>query len=302
MPVNLGNAEIQKVIKKCNGCIVWGGALELAPADDIFVRTEYSLYIDPLLLPSILSKKKAVGATHLVVDIPTGRGTKVKTIGEADLLAKDIIELGRRLDIHSHCVITHGEQPVGYAVGPSLEAKEALEVLMKKANVPDLVDKACHIAGAIFEIVGRKNGYNLAKDILRTGKAEKKLREIISLQGGNSALKPDELVVGDDILQIKAKKAGQVLWMDNNILVEIARAAGAPKDKGAGIVFSKKHGDVVANNEVLFTIYAEKARKLSRAEEILEEQEPIGVGKRMEMFIHKIKEAPVVRRAFVLDR
>ncbi|HLA21865.1 MAG TPA: hypothetical protein VJZ17_00295, partial [Nitrosopumilaceae archaeon] len=148
MPVNLGNAEMQKVIKKCNGCIVWGGALELAPADDIFVRTEYSLYIDPLLLPSILSKKKAVGATHLVVDIPTGRGTKVKTIGEADLLAKDIIELGRRLDIHSHCVITHGEQPVGYAVGPSLEAKEALEVLMKKANVPDLVDKACHIAGA----------------------------------------------------------------------------------------------------------------------------------------------------------
>jgi len=302
MPVNLGSEEMQKIVKKCNGCIVWGGALELAPADDIFVRTEYSLYIDPLLLPSILSKKKAVSATHLVVDIPIGRGTKVKTIGEADLLAKDIIELGRRLDIHSHCVITHGEQPVGYTVGPSLEAKEALEVLMKKANVPDLVDKACHIAGAIFEIVGRKNGYNLAKDILRTGKAEKKLREIIFLQGGNSTLKPDELVVGDNILQIKAKKAGQVLWMDNNILVEIARAAGAPKDKGAGIVFSKKHGDMVANNEVLFTIYAEKARKLSRAEEILEEQEPIGVGKRMEMFIHKVKEAPVVRRAFVLDR
>ncbi|HSD05075.1 MAG TPA: thymidine phosphorylase [Nitrosopumilaceae archaeon] len=173
MPVNLGSEEMQKVVKKCNGCIVWGGALELAPADDIFVKTEYSLYIDPLLLPSIMSKKKAVGATHLVVDIPAGRGAKVKTIGEADLLAKDIIELGRRLNIHTHCVVTHGEQPIGYTMGPVLEAKEALEVLMNKTNVPDLVDKACHIAGAIFEITGKKNGYNLAKEILRTGKAEK---------------------------------------------------------------------------------------------------------------------------------
>jgi len=302
MPVNLGSEEMKRVVQKCNGCIVWGGALELAPADDIFVRTEYSLHIDPLLLPSIMSKKKAAGATHLVVDIPTGRGAKVKTVGEADLLAKDIIELGRRLNIHTHCMITHGEQPVGLSVGPALEAREALEVLMNKKNAPDLVDKAYHIAGAIFEIAGKKNGYNLAKDVLRTGKAEKKLREIISLQGGNSKIKPDELVIGDQTLQIKAKKTGQVLWMDNNILVEIARAAGAPKDKGSGIIFNKKCGDKVTNNEVLFTIYAEKPRKLTRVQDILDEQEPIGIGKTMEMFIHKVKEPLIVRRAFVLDR
>ncbi|HSB57825.1 MAG TPA: AMP phosphorylase [Nitrosopumilaceae archaeon] len=302
MPVNLGSEEMKKVVLKCNGCIVWGGALELAPADDIFVRTEYSLHIDPLLLPSIMSKKKAVGATHLVIDIPTGRGAKVKTVGEADLLAKDIIELGRRMRIHAHCVITHGEQPVGLSVGPALEAREALEVLMNKRNIPDLFDKTCHIAGSIFEIAGKKNGYNLAKDILHTGKAEKKIREIISLQGGNSKLKPDDIVVGDQVFQLKAKKTGQVLWMDNNILVEIARAAGAPKDKGSGIVFNKKSGDKVVRNEVLFTIYAEKSRKLSRAQDILDEQEPIGIGKTTEMFIHKIKEPPMVRRAFVLDR
>ena len=302
MPVNLGSEEMKKVVQTCNGCIIWGGALELAPADDIFVRTEYSLHIDPLLLPSIMSKKKAVGATHLVVDIPTGRGAKVKTVGEADLLAKDIIELGSRMNIHTHCVITHGEQPIGLSIGPALEAREALEVLMDKKHIPDLFDKTCHIAGSIFEIVGKKNGYDLAKDILRAGKAEKKLREIISLQGGNSKLKPDDLVIGDQTLQIKAKKAGQVLWMDNNILVEIARAAGAPKDKGAGIVFNKKCGYKVTNNEVLFTIHAEKSRKLSRSQDILSEQEPIGIGKTMEMFIHKVKEPPVVRRAFVLDR
>ncbi len=93
MPVNLDTGEMKKVVAQTNGCIVWGGSLDLAPADDIFVQIEYPLSIDPLLLPSIMAKKKAVGANYLVLDIPAGRGTKVKTIGDADLLAKDFMEL-----------------------------------------------------------------------------------------------------------------------------------------------------------------------------------------------------------------
>ncbi len=302
MPVNIKNEEMKRIVKKCGGCIVWGGALDLAPADDIFVRTEYSLYIDPLLLPSIMSKKKAVGATHLVIDIPTGRGTKVKTIREADHLAKDLIELGRRLGIHTHCVLTHGEQPVGLTVGPSLEAKEALEVLMNEANVPDLIDKACNIAGSIFEITGKKGGYQLAREIIRNGKAEAKLREIIEMQGGNRNIKPKDLVVGEDILKIKAKKEGQMLWINNNAIVEIARSAGAPKDEGAGIVFNKKIGDPVSKDDVLFTVYAEKSRKLSRTQELLGEIEPVGIGKRADMIIHTVKEVPVIKKSFVLER
>lgn len=302
MPVNLGIEEMESIVKKCNGCIIWGGSLELAPADDIFVRTEYSLYIDPLLLPSIMSKKKAVGATHLVIDIPTGRGAKVKTIGEADLLAKDLIELGRKLGIHTQCVLTHGEMPVGYTLGASLEAREALSVLMNKSNIPDLIDKACHLAGSLFEMIGKDNGYHLAKEILRTGKAEKKMREIIALQGGNPRIGLDDFKIGQEVKEIKSKKSGQVLWMDNNSLVEIARAAGSPKDKGAGIVFNKKEGDRVKSGDLLFTVYAEKSRKLSRVEDLLSGLEPIGVGERKEMFIHKIKESPLVKRAFVIDR
>jgi AMP phosphorylase len=302
MPVDLTIEEMQNVVKKCNGCIVWGGSLDLAPADDIFVRTEYSLYIDPLLLPSIMSKKKAAGATHLVIDIPTGRGAKVKTISEADLLAKDLIELGRKLGIHTQCVLTHGEMPVGYTMGASLEAREALSVLMNKANVPDLVDKACHLAGSIFEMIGKNNGYNLAREILRTGKAEKKIREIISLQGGNPKIGLDDFQIGQYVKQIRSKKSGQILWMDNDPLVEIARAAGSPKDKGAGILLNKKEGDKVKTGDLLFTVYAEKSRKLQRVEDLLVELEPIGVGERREMFIHKIKESPLVKRAFVIDR
>lgn len=302
MQVDFGIDEMEEIVKKCTGCIVWGGSLELAPADDIFVRTEYSLYIDPLLLPSIMSKKKAVGATHLVIDIPTGRGAKMKTVGDADLLAKDLIELGRKLGIHTQCVLTHGETPVGYTLGPSLEAKEALSVLMNKANVPDLLDKACHLAGSIFEMVGKENGYHLASEIIRSGKAEKKMREIIAQQGGNPRISLDDIQIGDEVKKVRSKKSGMVLWMDNNLLVEIARAAGSPKDKGAGILLNKKEGDSTKAGDLLFTIYAEKSRKLSRAEDLLSEMEPIGIGERREMFIHKIKESPVVRRAFVIDR
>jgi AMP phosphorylase len=302
MPVDLGIKEMERVVRKCNGCIVWGGSLELAPADDIFVRTEYSLYIDPLLLPSIMSKKKAVNATHLVIDIPTGRGSKMKTIGESDLLARELIELGKRLGIHTQCVLTNGEKPVGFTLGPSLEAQEALSVLMNKKLVPDLVDKVCHLAGSIFEMVGKKGGYQLAREILHSGKAETKMREIISLQGGNPRIKIEDFVIGDETIEIKAKKAGQVLWMDNTTLVELARSAGTPKDKGAGIVLHKKVGDRVRIGDILFTIHAEKSRKLSRTEEMLPDLEPMGIGERAEMFIHKVKEAPLVKRAFVLDR
>ena len=302
MPVEFSTKKMLTILKKSNGCIVWGGAIELAPADEIFVKSEFSLHIDPMLLPSIMSKKKAVGATHLVVDIPTGRGAKMKTTGEADLLARDIIELGKRLGIHTHCVVTFGEQPIGNSVGPALEAKEALEVLMNKKNIPDLIDKTCNIAGSIFELVGKQNGYALAKKILESGKAEKKMREIIKTQGGNPSIKPENIPIGIHQANIRSEKSGLVIWIENRIIVELGRAAGAPKDKGAGIIFNKKIGDRVEKGEILFTVYAEKKYKLDRVKYILSTQTPLGVGKKSDMLIHTIKESPIVERTFVIDR
>ena len=302
MPVEFTINRMLQILKKSNGCIVWGGAIELAPADDIFVKTEFSLHIDPLLLPSIMSKKKAVGATHLTIDIPAGRGAKMKTTGEADLLARDIMELGRRLGIHTHCIVTFGEQPIGNTVGPALESKEALEVLMNQKQVPDLIDKACNISGSMFELLGKKNGYSLAKKILESGKAEQKMREIIKAQGGDSDILPEDIPIGKYSLVIRSEKSGQVLWMENRIIVEIGRAAGAPKDKGAGIIFNKKIGDSVEKGELLFTICAEKAHKLDRVKYILSTQLPLGVGKKSDMLIHTITESPIVERTFVIDR
>lgn len=302
MPVNLGVDEMKHVVDATNGCIVWGGDLYLSPADDIFVQVEFPLSIDPLLLPSIMSKKKAVGATHLVIDIPTGRGAKVKTIGEADLLAKDFIELGRRLNINVQCAVTYGEQPIGYVIGSGLEAQEALEILMRKSNTPDVIDKASHIAGTILEMSGQKNGREFALEILKSGKAEEKLREIIEHQGGDPKIKPGDIEIGKYGFDVESKKAGIVHWIDNHLLVEIARLAGSPKDKGAGIKLYKKIGDEVKKGEKLFTVYSEKSTKLSRATKILENGEAYGVATRREMLIHIVKEIPVTKKAFILER
>lgn len=301
MPVDLSLEEMKRVVKKANGCIVWGGRLDLAPADNLFIRIEYPLGIDPLLLPSIMAKKKAVGATHLVIDIPCGRGTKVKTIGDANLLAKDFIELGKKLKIKTRCVVTYGEQPIGYTIGAALEAREALEVLMGK-NIPDLIDKTIDIAEIIFKMVGKKGGRSLALKILNSGKAEKKLREIIKLQGGNEKIKPNDIKIGDYSFDIISDSKGLLLWLSNSSLVEIARAAGSPKDKGAGILLHKKVGSIVRKKDKILTIYAEKTRKLNRAIKLLEEQKPFAVGKRMEMLIHEIKEVPLHKKTFFFER
>lgn len=302
MPVNLGLEELERVVTKTNGCIAWGGTLNLSPADDAFIQVEYPLSIDPLLLPSIMSKKKAVGAEYLVIDIPTGRGTKMKTIGESDLLSKDFIELGRKLDIKTQCVLTYGEQPVGRCVGAGIEAREALEILMRKSNVPDVVDKVSHVAGTLMEMVGIRNGESVAREAIRSGKAEKKLREIIYHQGGDSEVKPDDIEIGQYGVDITSEHKGTVLWIDNTTLASVARAAGSPKDKRAGLVLNKKLGDHVNKGDILFTIYSDKTTKLSAAEAEVSADGIYGVADRREMMIHRVRDIPKPGKRVILDR
>jgi len=302
-PVNLTVEEILEVVNKTNACMVWGGALELAPADDLFIQVEYPLGIDPLLLPSIMSKKKAIGATHLVVDIPTGRGVKIKTIGEAHDLSYDFIDLGKRLGINVQCAITFGEQPIGYAVGPALEAKEALSAIM--GNSPaDLNEKATSIAGILFEMVGVKNGKQEAKKILQSGKAEKKLREIIEAQGGNPKIEPEDIQIGDKKAEVTADKDGEVLWIDNAGIAQIAREAGAPKEKGAGVLLKVKLGEHVRKGEAVINIYAERNTKLESALELAQQLKPIVISKKLEekTLIDRIPTKVVHRKTFTLER
>jgi AMP phosphorylase len=305
-PVNLSLSEIREVVKKTNACLVWGGALELAPADDLFIRVEYPLGIDPLLLPSIMSKKKAMGATHVVIDIPTGSGAKIKTAAEAYTLAQDFVHLGKHLGMTVECALTFGEQPLGYGIGPVLEAQEALNTLMGRGPA-DVRDKAVSLAGMLFEMVGVTNGRAKAAAMLRSGKAERKLREIIGAQGGNPNVKPEELPVGKEKAEVRAQENSRVLWVSTDGIVQVARAAGTPKEKGAGILLKAKLGDAVTKGQVLFEVYAERSSKLTAALEMAKKLEPLGLskktGERMLLDRFPPKTAPSKREShFMLER
>ncbi len=280
-PVQLEIDEIRRVVKKTKGCLVWGGALELAPADDLFIRVEYPLGIDPLLLPSIMSKKKAIGATHLVIDIPTGTGAKIKTPTEAYTLASDFVHLGKHLGIDAHCALTFGDQPLGCGIGPALEAREALNTLM--GNGPaDVREKAISLAGILFELVGEKEGRQKALDMLQSGRAECKLREIIEAQGGNPQVQPSDIAVGPEHAEVLAAQRGRVLWIKTDAIVQVARTAGTPKDKGAGIVLRAKLGEAVAKDGVLFEVYAERPSKLEAALALAKKLEPVVISRKPE--------------------
>ncbi len=280
-PVQLDLEEIRSVVRKTNGCLVWGGALELAPADDLFIQVEYPLGIDPLLLPSIMSKKKAIGATHVVIDIPTGKGAKIKTPTEAYTLASDFVHLGSHLSMSVECALTFGEQPLGFGIGPALEAREALKTLMGEGP-RDVYEKAVSLAGMLFELVGENNGREKAEEILRSGAAERKLREIVQAQGGNSEVKPSEVPVGLEHAEVCSAEKGRVLWINTEGIVQVARAAGTPKEKGAGILLHTKLGDAVAKGGVLFEVYAERPSKLESALALAAKIEPVVVSRKAE--------------------
>ncbi len=302
-PVNLSINEIKAVVEKTNGCLVWGGALDLAPADDLFIQIEYPLGIDPLLLPSIMSKKKAIGATHIVIDIPTGNGAKIKSMTEAYTLASDFVDLGQRLSMKIQCALTFGEQPLGYAVGPALEAKEALTTIMGDGPV-DLKEKAISLAGMLFEMVGVEGGRQKAENVLKSGRAEEKLREIIEAQGGNPRIKPDEIPVGNEKAEVTANQAGRVLWISTEGIVNIAKAAGAPREKGAGVVLKAKLGEAVKKDAVLFEIYAERSGRLESALELAQSLQPVVLSKKPaeQMLLDRVPEKIAGDKPFMLER
>jgi AMP phosphorylase len=302
-PVSLDMEEIRRVVNKTNACLAWGGALDLAPADDLFIQVEYSLSIDPLLLPSIISKKKAIGAEYVVIDIPIGRGAKMKTVGEAHSSARDFMELGKRLSMQVQCAVTFGEQPVGFAVGPALEAREALLAL--GGNGPfDLVNKATELAGILLEMMGVKDGKGTALTILKSGKADRKFREIVAAQGGNSEVTIDDIEVGDKTTHIVSDIGSRVVWISNMAVAQIARAAGAPKEKGAGVVLRAKLGDQVKKGDPLLTIYSGTNQKLEAALALAERLEPIGLSERYgeKMLIGRIPTKIPPEKVFVLER
>ena len=250
-----------------------------------------------------MSKKKAIGATHIAIDIPTGSGAKIKNMTEAYTLASDFVDLGMRLGLNIQCALTFGEQPLGYAVGPALEAKEALTALIG-AGPADLKEKAVSLAGMLFGMVGVENGRRKAEHTLQSGRAEKKLREIIEAQGGNPQVKPEEIAIGDKTAELNANQTGRILWISTEDIIQIAREAGAPREKGAGVVLKAKLGETVKKDGALFEIYAERGSKLESALALAKRLQPVVLSKRPEerMLLDRFPEKIASDKPFMLER
>ena len=281
--------EVLELSKKVNGFIVWGGTLNLAPADDILIRVEYVLMADPLsqMIASILSKKLSMGVKNLLIDIPVGAGAKVESLEKGRELASIFTQVGHGVGLNIRCALTYGEQPIGYTIGPALEAREALETLLGGGPM-SLREKATSLAGVVLEMAGiapKGAGRELAKDILNGGKAYGMFKKIVSAQGGNPEIKPDDIPVGKHKAEIRAPIEGYVTGVYNRPITTLARIAGAPYDKGAGVKLYVKRGHKVKKGDVLMEIYSNSSVRLEEALKKVSELKPIAIeGMLLEMY------------------
>jgi AMP phosphorylase len=281
--VSLPVDEMRSIVRKSHGCVVWGGALRLASADDKLIKIRNPLSLDPtgVMLASILAKKKSVGAEHVIIDIPIGRGAKIADKAEAKRLASEFISIGKRLGMKIEVLITDGTEPIGKGVGPSLECIDVLSVL-NDIGPADLREKSCQMAGALLEMSGkvrRGRGFDVAEGIISSGKALEKFREIVELQGGKRNIKLADIPVAHYKHRVVAQSAGRVFHIDNKMISKVARAAGAPNDKAAGILLCCERGDRVKKGDTLFEIHSDSETKLDFAIRALEGWEPVELRK-----------------------
>ena len=278
-PVVLSKDKIYKIVKKTNGCIVWGGNFGIAPADDIIINIEKPLLFESYdkILVSIMAKKVAFGSNHVVIDLPYGKMVKVHRIKDAEILKDKFEYLARKFKMRIKVLIHKTDEPAGRGIGPVLETREALRVLQQKPGRPlDLEQRSLNIATELLklclkdsdeelkEIVKENYGTcsNWAKKILKDGQAFLKMQEIIKEQGGNPNIDSEDLKPGEISAKIKSTKNGIVKRINSRNITIIGRLLGAPKQKGSGIYLNKKIGEKVAKNDTICTLYSESMYNL----------------------------------------
>ncbi|WP_300654325.1 thymidine phosphorylase family protein [Hydrogenophaga sp.] len=259
--VELPFEQLTGIVRQHHGCLAWGGTAQLSPADDVLISVERPLSIDSpgQMVASILSKKIAAGATHLVLDIPIGPTAKVRSMPEAQRLRRLFEYVAQRLHLSLDVVITDGRQPVGRGVGPVLEARDVMQVLENDPRAPDdLRQKSLRLAGRLIECspdVRGGDGFRIARDILDSGRALAQMRAIVQAQG-DRGFDHHHPALGALTLAVKAPAAGVVIGIDNLQIAQIARLAGAPKVRGAGVDLCVKLGEPVSAGDVLYRVHA----------------------------------------------
>jgi thymidine phosphorylase len=275
-PVNLTYNKIKKVVEKEGGCFVWGGTAQLSPADEILIRIEKALDIDSSgqLIASVLSKKVAAGSNHVIIDMPVGVTAKLRSIDDASRLKIEMEKVAHAVGLKMKVEITDGSQPVGRGIGPSLEARDVLMVLRNEENAPkDLKERALLLAGELLELSEKVEfglGNGVARDILESGKAYAKFMAICYAQGGFT-----EPTISKYQHEIKSKSNGVIATIDNRKIAKLAKLAGAPENKTAGIDFLSPIGTKVEKGQTLYVIHSESEGELNYAMDYYHSQKNI---------------------------
>jgi thymidine phosphorylase len=263
--VALDLPAMRRVVESEGGCIVWGGNVRLSPADDILIRVERPLDFDSdgQLVASVLSKKAAAGATHVLIDMPVGSTAKVRDSAAAESLAARLHATGEAIGLTLAVRPSDGRQPVGIGIGPALEARDVLKVLRGEPDAPaDLRDRALAVAAALLDLVpgAAGDGLRRATATLDSAAAWRKFLAICEAQGGFR-----EPQAAGFRVTLEAAGHGRVTAIDNRRLARIAKLAGAPGAPMAGVECATRIGDAIQPGQPLLTVHAQTRGELAYA-------------------------------------
>jgi thymidine phosphorylase len=274
--VNLSIKKIKEVVKKAGACIVWGGALSLAPADSIMIKVERALNLDPgpLILSSIFSKKLSAGSTHILIDIPYGKSAKV-TKQQALKLKNAFLKMGKAFKKTVRVVLTDGKQPIGNGIGPVLEMFDVLRVLHRDNPPRDLENKSIMLAGNLLEMTNKAKpgqGERYARELLESGLALLAFERIVDAQGRKTLALPAPFT-----FVVKANMSGKVSDLDNKKLNHLAYSLGCPEYKGAGIYLHRHLGDKVKRGMPIMTLFAQSESFLNKGKAFVRKSRPFAL-------------------------
>jgi len=282
--VNLSLAEFRRVLAAC-GCALIGQTAEIAPADKkIYALRDVTGTVESpyLICASIMSKKLAEGIDALVLDVKTGSGAFMKKEEDAIHLAQLMVETGQQMGKRIVALITDMNQPLGRAAGNALEVQECIEVL-KGGGPADLCELCLELSAWMFYLGGRsasvEEGKKLAAEMIASGRAHDKFREIVRLQGGDERVMddPSHLPRARQTLDVPSPADGFVGAMQCEQLGTACVVLGGGRerkedsiDHAVGLVFDKKAGDRVRRGEALCTIHYNSEERLQRAKPLIE--------------------------------
>lgn len=277
-PVTFTTKQIHTIVNDVGGCIVWGGKLGIAPADDIIIKVEEPLSFESFdkVIMSIMAKKVAASTTHLILDIPVGKTMKIRHFADAEKVAEKFKTLGQHFDMKVVADISETYEPAGRGVGPFLEARDVLDVLEQTKGRPLALEaKALRLAGKLLDVCYKdahsdKNGEEEAEQILKSGKAHTKFLEIVKAQGGNASLSVNNFKTKAHAHEALSSKSGTIKEIDNYNLNTLAKILGAPEDKYAGIYLFKKIDEKITRKEELMLFYSTDKYRIKEAEATLE--------------------------------